>query len=259
MAKRYNSGMRFGILLALVFLVPSSSLAQWKTPWAYDGATGPDRWSELDPAYALCKAGREQSPIDIRSAQPSGAAAIRFDYRAEPLRYLINNGKTIRVNYHDAAGTGSFLVAGGKQYQLTQFHFHRPSEETVDGKPYDMEVHLMHQSNDGKVAGVVIFLKAGASNAIVQKLWDHMPQTEGGEQAIAGVDIDPTGLLPHELSHFEYMGSLSAPPCTEGVVWFVLRTPVEVSPAQIAAFARLYPHDVRPVQPLNGRIVKEGR
>jgi carbonic anhydrase len=251
--------MKFGLPLAVAILLPTTSLAQWKTPWTYDGAAGSEHWGDLDPEYSACSTGRQQSPIDIRSARKTGLPDLRFDYRREPLQYLINNGKTIRVNYHDAPDTGSVLIAGGIRYQLTQFHFHRPSEETVNGKPYDMEVHLMHESSDGKVAGVTVFLKAGAPNTTIQRIWDHMPKTEGQEHEVDSVTIDPAGLLPRNASYFMYEGSLTAPPCTEGVTWFVLKTPVEISPAQIAAFAKLYPHDVRPVQPLNGRIVKESR
>jgi carbonic anhydrase len=245
--------MKFALLIAVV-LSPLS--AQWKTPWTYEGA---DHWSSLDPDYTICNAGKEQSPIDIRNAQRANLPALRFDYHADPLKYLINNGATIRVNYHDASGTGNFLTVGDTHYQLTQFHFHRPSEEYVDGKPYAMEVHLMHQSSDGKVAGVTVFLKSGAANATVQKLWDHMPPTDSKELEIAGVTVDPAGLLPRDSAYYMYVGSITAPPCTEGVTWFVLKSPVEISPAQIDAFAKLYPHDVRPVQPLNGRLVKASK
>jgi len=257
--KRYNSGMKFACLLAAAILLPAASLAQWKTPWTYDGAAGADRWGALDPDYAVCNSGRQQSPIDIRHTAKADLPALRFEFRSEPLKYLINNGKTIRVNYHDAPGAGSFLIAGGARYRLTQFHFHHPSEETVNGRVYAMEVHFMLESSDGKPAGVAVFLEPGEPNAAVQKLWDHMPRSEGKEQEIPGVDIDPATLLPRNTAYYLYIGSVTAPPCTEGVTWFVLKTPVEVSSAQIAAFARLYPHDVRPVQPLNGRMVKESK
>jgi carbonic anhydrase len=122
-----------------------------------------------------------------------------------------------------------------------------------------MVAHFMHQSSDGKVIGVAVLLKPGNANRTVQQLWDHMPLTAGKEQEIPGVDVDPSGLLPRDLAYYIYEGSLTAPPCTEGVTWYVLKTPIEVSAGQIAAFAKLYPHDVRPPQPLNGRIVKESR
>ena len=251
--------MKFGLLIAAAILPPAMSFAQWKTPWTYDGATGADHWGALDPGYAVCNTGRLQSPIDIRDTVKADLPVLRFDFRSEPLKYLINNGKTIRVNYHEAPGAGSYLIAGDTSYRLTQFHFHHPSEETVRGKPYAMEVHFMLESNDGKAAGVTVFLKAGKPNDTIQQLWNHMPRTEGNEQEVPGVEIDPASLLPQFTSYYMYTGSVTAPPWTEGVTWFVLKTPVEVSPAQIAAFADLYPHDIRPVQPLNGRIVKESR
>jgi carbonic anhydrase len=128
---------------------PEHYVSPWKTPWTYEGA---NHWSELDPEYSACSVGKEQSPIDIRDAQKVELPPLRFEYKSGPLKYVINNGHTIRVNYHDAPGTGNFLIVGEQRYQLTQFHFHRPSEEYIHGKPYDMVVHFMHQSSDGKVA-----------------------------------------------------------------------------------------------------------
>jgi carbonic anhydrase len=238
---------------------PASSRAQWTTPWSYEGPAGPDHWGDLDPAYAACKSGHEQSPVDIRDAASTDLPALRFDYHSGPLKYLINNGYTIRENYHDAPGTGNVLTVDGKRYHLTQFHFHHPSEEWVDGKPYEMEAHLMHEAADGAVAGVTVFLKAGRPNATVERMWDHMPTTAGKEQEIAGVEINPANLLPGNAAYYTYQGSLTAPPCSESVAWFVLKTPVEVSSAEISAFAKLYPHDVRPIHPLNGRLVQASR
>jgi carbonic anhydrase len=245
------------LLVAAVIFVPAGPRAQWKTKWTYEGATGAEHWSELDPDWAACNAGKEQSPIDIRSAKKVELPAIRFEYKSGPLKYLINNGYTIRVNYHDAPGSGNFMIVGDKRYQLTQFHFHRPSEEYIHGKPYDMVAHFMHQSSDGRVVGVAVLLKAGSANATIQQLWEHMPMTKGDEQEIAGVEVNPAGLLPHDTAYYTYMGSVTAPPCTEGVTWFVLKAPMEVSMEEINAFAKLYPHDVRPIQPLNGRVVQE--
>jgi carbonic anhydrase len=247
------------VLALAALLLPTGLRAQWKTPWDYEGPRGADHWSQLDPDYALCNTGKEQSPIDIRNTEKTELPALRFESKSGPLKYLINNGHTIRVNYHDAPGTGNFLILGDKRYQLTQFHFHRPSEEYIHGKPYDMVAHLMYQSSDGKVAGVAVLLKAGSANATIRQLWDHMPKTEGKEEEILGVEVNPAGLLPRDTSHYMYVGSLTAPPCTEGVTWFVLKTPMEISAEQISAFAKLYPNDVRSPQPLNGRVVKESR
>jgi len=248
--------LRFGLLIVAAACAPAGAHAQWKTHWSYEGAKGPEHWGDLDPEYAACKAGKEQSPIDIRNAEKATLPALRFDYKSGPLKYLINNGYTIRVNYHNAPGTGDFLTVRGTRYYLTQFHFHRPSEEQINGKPYPMEVHLMHRSRDGKIVGVTVFLKVGAANATIQRIWEHMPLAKGKEEEVAGVSVDPGGLLPQDADYYTYSGSLTAPPCTEGVEWFVLKTPVDISAGQISAFAKLYPHDVRPVQPLNGRTVK---
>jgi carbonic anhydrase len=235
---------------------PSHYVSPWKTPWDYEGPRGAEHWSTLDPGYALCNLGKEQSPIDIRDTHKAKLPVLRFQYRSAPLGYVINNGHTIRVDYHDALGAGSLLVVGDKRYQLMQFHFHRPSEEYVHGSPYDMVLHLMHRAADGQVAGVAVFLKAGAANRTIQRILAHMPATEG-RLAVPSVTLDPTGMLPHDAAYYMYRGSQTAPPCNEGVTWFVLKTAVTVSAAQIAAFAALYPHDVRPLQPLNGRVIEE--
>jgi carbonic anhydrase len=260
-----RNGWISGLAVLAVSLHPADALAQraipasggWRTAWSYDGTLGPDHWGSLDPDYAACSAGHEQSPVDIASATKADLPAIRFAYKSGPMR-IINNGYTaVRVNY--PPGNGNFLTIGDTRYELTQFHFHHPSEEYVHGKPSAMAAHFMHASSDGNVVGVTVLLRAGKANATVQRLWDHMPPAPGPEHEIAGVRIDPAGLLPHELGYYTYAGSQTAPPCTEGVTWFVLKTPVEISAAEIEAFAKLYPHDVRPTQPLNGRVVKESR
>jgi carbonic anhydrase len=249
--------MTIALLAVTAVLQPAGPRAQWKTAWSYEGAKGPEHWGDLDPDYTACKSGREQSPIDIRNAKKADLPAIRFEYKNGPLK-IINNGYTaVRVNY--AAGNGNFLLVGEQRYEMTQFHFHHPSEESIHGKPYDMVAHLMHESSDGKIAGVAVLLQAGSANSTVHQLWEHMPQAPGKEEVIAGGEVDPTGLLPRDTSYYMYMGSLTAPPCTEGVTWFVLKTPVDISIQEIRTFAALYPHDVRPTQPLNRRVVKESQ
>ncbi len=248
--------MAFVLLVLAVVLVPVDAQAQWRTPWSYQGADGPQHWGDLDPEYAACKTGKEQSPIDIRSAKKAELPALRFEYKSGPLKIIDNGYTAVRVNY---AHSGDFLIVGDKRYELTQFHFHRPSEEYIHGKPYDMVIHLMHQSGDGKVAAVAVLLKAGSANPTVELLWAHMPKTVNKEEVIPGVEVNPAGLLPRDTSYYTYMGSQTAPPCTEGVTWFVLKSPMDISSGQINAFAKRYPHDVRPVQPLNGRVVKETR
>lgn len=254
------------LLTVLFVLLPAAAPAQdaqanhtyvspCRTPWTYEVPRGSDHWAELDSQYAACR-GKQQSPIDIRDTQKADLPALRFDYKPALVPYVTNNGATVRVNY-DAPGSGDFLIVGDIRYQLTQFHFHRPSEERIRGRAYDMVLHLMHQSSDGQVAGVAVLLKAGSANATLQKLWAHMPKSEGDQAA--GLQINPAEMLPSSFGYYTYMGSQTAPPCNEGVKWFVLKTPVSISPRQIAEFAKLYPHDVRAPQPLNGRIVQETR
>lgn len=238
-------------LFAAVFALLGTQ-AQWKTPWSYEGPRGPEYWAHLDPAYSACD-GKEQSPIDIRNAKLADLPPLRFEFKNGPLT-IINNGYTaVRVDY--PRGNGNLLLVGGDSYELTQFHFHHPSEEYVSGKPSDMVIHFMFQGNDGKVVGVAVLVKAGRPNETVRQLWKYMPQVAGKDHLIPHVYVNPAALLPHDASYYTYMGSITAPPCTEGVKWFVLKTSVELSSNQINTFAKLYPHDVRPPQPLNSRIV----
>jgi carbonic anhydrase len=229
-------------------------VSPWRTPWSYEGERGNDHWGDLDPQYAACK-GKAQSPIDIRNTEKTKLPALRFEYKEGPVKYVLNNGHTIRVNYY-APGSGDFLIVGDKRFQLTQFHFHRPSEEYIHGKPYDMVVHLMHEADDGQVAAVAVLLKAGSTNVAIQRIWAHMPMSEG-QVEVAGLELNPAALLPRDLGYYTYMGSQTAPPCNEGIIWIVLKTPVDISAEEISAFAALYPHDVRPLQPQNGRVVRE--
>ena len=252
----------WGLPIAAMALAPVTVAAQgtattkseWRTPWTYEGATGADHWGDLDPEYAACKTGKEQSPIDIRGATKAKLAALHFEYKSSPLEHFVNNGYTVRVNY--PAGNGNVLLVGDTRYELTQFHFHRPSEEYVDGKPSDMVIHLMHRGSDGHVVGVAVLVTAGRSNTTVDQLWAHMPKQAGAEVAAPTVEINPAGLLPTDAAYYMYQGSSTAPPCHEGVTWLVLKNPVTLDPDQIKAFAALYPHDVRPIQPLNGRVVQ---
>jgi carbonic anhydrase len=230
--------------------------SEWRTPWSYEGAAnGADHWGDLDPLYAACKTGMEQSPIDIHGAHKANLAPLRFAYTSAPLAHFVNNGYTVRVNY--PPGNGNALIVGDTRYELTQFHFHRPSEEYVDGKPSEMVIHLMHRSSDGRVVGVAVLVTEGNANATVEQLWAHMPRRAGEEENVPDIRINPAGLLPGDDAYYMYRGSLTAPPCSEGITWFVLKAPVTLAPDQIKAFADLYPHDVRPLQPLNGRVVEE--
>ena len=243
-------------LVATVLFGAAPGWAQWRTPWSYEkGPNGPEHWGDIDPDYAACKTGAAQSPIDIGHTTKTALPPLQFAFRSGPVR-IVNNGYTaVRVDYEP--GNRNTLTIGARRYELTQFHFHHPSEEELNGKRFDMNAHIMLKGDDGKIIGVSMFLKAGRANAAVAKLWEHMPLVKGSLHDVPGLTVDPAELLPSTLGYFVYAGSVSAPPCNADVVWYVLKTPVEVSRAQIEAFAKLYPHDVRPIQPLNGRAVQE--
>lgn len=220
--------------------------------WAYDGAEGPSHWGDLNPEYETCKLGRRQSPIDIRAAQKAALPPIQFNYKASPLR-IINNGHAIQINY----APGSFMFIGDKQYELQQFHFHHPSEEEVDGKAFDLAAHLVHSDAEGQLAVVAVLFTQGKANPTIEKLWQDLPSEEGKEQSIPGKTVDAAALLPRDTGYYTYEGSLTTPPCNEPVTWFVLKTPVQVSGEEVAAYSKIYPHNARQTQPLNGRKVLE--
>lgn len=247
--------------LALRFLAASvaafAEKPEWPTGWSYNGADGPERWGDLHPEYAACKLGREQSPIDIRTTVKSELPALRFVNRSGPLNIVHNGFTAVRVNY--APGNGNLLIVGEKRHEMIQFHFHQPSEEQIHGQRADMGLHLLYQDKSGAIAAVAVLLRAGAGNAVIEELWRHMPKAKCSERRIEGVEINPAGLLPGDAGYYTYRGSLTAPPCTEGIPWFVLKRAVEISREQIDAFARICPDNIRPVQPLNDRIVRESQ
>jgi carbonic anhydrase len=222
--------------------------------WDYGQSLGPSHWGELKPEFALCKNGHRQSPIDIRNPKKTDLSPIQFDYKPTPL-HIIDNGHTIMINY----GPGSFLSVGGEKYALKQFHFHRPSEETIDGKGYEMVVHLVHANLEDKLAVVAVLLQKGEDNPLVRELWNDLPKEKEKEESLDSVQIDVAGLLPADRGYYTFSGSLTTPPCTEDVTWFVLKHPVTVSAAEIEQFSKLYRHDARPTQPLYGRVVLESQ
>ena len=218
--------------------------------WSYEGATGPEHWGDLSPDYAACKTGREQSPIDIAHPVAADLPAIDFHYSASPLK-VIDNGHTVQVNY----APGSYISVSGKRYELVQFHFHHPSEEKIEGKASDLVIHLVHKDTEGRLAVVAVLFREGASNRAIKALVEHLPRSKEKEMT-AEQAIDAADLLPASRKYFGFAGSLTTPPCTEGVTWFVLRTPATLSKSELGTLAALYPHNARPVQPLNGRAVK---
>lgn len=219
--------------------------------WGYAGAVGPAHWAELDPEFSRCARGSRQSPIDIQGGIEVDLDPIAFDYHASGFR-VVDDGRTVRVD----VDAGNAIEVLGRRYELQQFHFHRPAEERIDGRPFAMVAHLEHRSADGRLAVVAVLLEPGSANPAVQAVWNNLP-LEKGEPVVARKRLEPGALLPEEHAYYTYMGSLTTPPCSEGVLWMVMRQPVQLSAAQIAIFARLYPMNARPLQQAAGRLIKQ--
>jgi carbonic anhydrase len=237
-------------------IVSASLAAEGGAHWSYAGATGPEQWGTLEHDFSRCAIGKSQSPIDIRNdvAHTTDLGPIEFSYQPSTLR-LVDNGHTIQVNY----APGSFITVGGRRYELVQFHFHKPSEEEINGKASDMVAHLVHRDREGKLAVVAVLLETGRANPLVSTLWSHLPKEKNSERVVDKVKIDATKLLPESHAYYTFTGSLTTPPCTEGVTWFVLRSSMQVSADQVARFGSVYAMNARPVQPLNGRSIEESQ
>ena len=232
----------------------ANHIAHEHAHWAYDGEFAPYRWGDMNAGFAACKSGARQSPIDIRNPVVSDVEPIQFHYEDVPLK-VRNNGHTIEVDY----APGSFILHGGARYELMQFHFHTPSEERINGRTFDMVVHLVHKSAQGKLAVVAVLLTAGKEQPMLQQVWNAMPGTPSRMRERLDVAINAKALLPADPAFYSFMGSLTTPPCTEGVQWLVMKTPVEISREQIGHFAALYPMNARPLQAHNDRLIKAGR
>jgi carbonic anhydrase len=227
--------------------------------WSYEGATGPANWGTLSAGWAPCGTGTNQSPIDIHETSRAELAAMRTKFEPATLKIVhnehvadgINNGHTIQINYTN----GDSLSVGSETFQLVQYHFHSPSEHTVHGMHHAMEMHLVHKSAEGKLAVIGVFIREGEHNAAFDPIWSNLPATKGAETHLEHVNVDVSQMLPAGSESYRYDGSLTTPPCSEGVKWIVMAHPIQMSADQIAAFRKLIHGNNRPVQPLNGRAV----
>lgn len=236
-------------------ILASSGMAQAgekAAHWGYAGKTGPGHWAELESDFSSCKLGKQQSPIDIHPGKTRNLAPIAFHY-VPTAGEIVNNGHTVQVNLDEAGTVG--LASG--DYKLVQFHFHTPSEETVNGKHYPLVAHLVHKNKEGELAVVAVLFKQGKENNALKHVFDALPAAEGEKHAVEG-NLDLAAALPGKHAYYSYMGSLTTPPCSEGVHWQVLKQPSEISGRQLAAFKKLYAMNARPLQPLNGRVIDAG-
>ncbi|WP_308633695.1 MULTISPECIES: carbonic anhydrase family protein [unclassified Massilia] len=250
-AKKAAEARRKKEAAAAAVVAAAAAAPKISNHWDYEGEFGPENWGKINPAWSQCGAGKRQSPIDIRDGMKVNLDEIDFNYR--PSDYTeVDNGKTVQVNL----ARGNFMTIGNQSYELVQFHFHRPSEEKINGKGTEMVIHLEHRGPGGKLAIVAVLLERGRANDAIQTVWNNIP-LEKNQQVASSEPLDPLELLPDRREYYTYMGSQTTPPCTENVLWLVMKQPMTASPAQMALFSRLYPLNARPVQESEGRMVKE--
>jgi len=256
--KTFLTPLFFALILGVSSASVSASDAQGKknSHWSYAGEDGPNAWGQLNQEYITCQTGKRQSPINLdasrdRRGRKGGLPTLRFRYNASPLS-VDNNGHTLQFNY----AQGSHLEAMGKTYQLKQFHLHAPSEHSIHGRPYDMEAHFVHQDEAGNLAVVGVMFLTGPRNGLLEKLLPLAP-TKVHQQTTTPVPFNGAFLLPRYHDYYHYDGSLTTPPCSEGVSWFVLKYPAYASREQIAFFKSIIQDNARPRQALNGRNISE--
>ena len=221
-----------------------------KAHWGYSGHEGPEHWGELDPEYSLCSEGKNQSPVNLTGMIESDLPPITINYKSGG-NEILNNGHTIQVNHNP----GSTITVDGNEFELKQFHFHAPSENTIEGHSYPMEAHFVHADKQGNLAVIAVMFKAGEKNAELEKAWAHMPENAGEKRALPK-SVDAKILLPHDRDYYRFNGSLTTPPCSEGVWWLVMKYFHTASKKQIDKFVHTMHHpNNRPVQPANARAI----
>jgi carbonic anhydrase len=248
--------MKAWSVLIVILMSSSACLPQQPEPasphWTYKGEEGPSHWGELDESYTTCSAGTSQSPIDVLNPSAQDLTNISFHYQPSIVN-ILNNGHTVQVNYDP----GSYIELDGTRYNVVQFHYHAPSEHTIDGVSFPAELHIVHRNADSNLAVVSILLQEGTENAAYQPFISNLP-AEPTEPKDVGVSINAIDLLPTTQMTFRYSGSLTTPPCTEGVNWLLMTTPVELSAQQLTALDSLFETgNNRPVQPINDRTLVE--
>ncbi len=238
------------ILIALAVLFFSGCAAIHKPHWGYSGQEGPENWGALDPTFSACSCGKNQSPINIAGPIEGDLPPLAF-YYSQGGQVILNNGHTVQVNYN----TGSTISVSGRTFEHKQFHFHSPSENHINGISFPMEAHFVHADESGNLAVVAVMFKVGDSHPELEKAWRHMPE-HAGEQNTLDETVSALELLPLDKDYYRFNGSLTTPPCTEGVWWLVMKESIDVSNDQIDAFSHILHHpNNRPLQPVNARIV----
>ncbi|MCJ9428294.1 carbonic anhydrase [Kordiimonas marina] len=241
-------------LAFLAGVMAVSTAASADTSWSYSGSNGQKAWGSLSPAYATCDGGAMQSPINIEGTEPAILHQLKTDYQVAPL-VLKNNRHTIVMSYP----SGSWLDVGNKRYELKSFHFHTPAEHTVVGLKFPMEIHFVHQAKDGSLAVVAVLVREGKENLAAEEIWPNLPIEPDQAIDLPNIKINARDLMPNNKTYYRYMGSLTTPPCTEGVNWYVLKTPIEFSAKQINAIKSIMGENARNQQPRNNRIILDAQ
>ncbi len=237
------------ILIGSVFFIFDAGSAAQVSDWSYSGENGPDNWARLTPDFFACS-GRNQSPINLTDFIEADLKPVKISYQSRG-HEILHNGHSVQVNYI----AGSSISIDGIQYDLQQFHFHAPSENLINGRSFAMEAHFVHQDRDDNLAVIALLFEEGAENEALSAIWRHMPRLKGEKKSLPK-PFDAATLLPQNPDYYRFNGSLTTPPCTEGVRWLVLKEPVRVSKEQVEAFAHAMHHpNNRPVQPVNARPV----
>ena len=224
--------------------------------WSYEGEGGPQAWGKLKPEFSLCALGKRQSPINIAEGTTlqGPAEAVQFNYTPSN-GTVVNNGHTIQV---DVQGENTITVRGSN-YRLLQFHFHTPSEEQIHFKRFPMVAHLVHKNDEGQLAVVALLMDLGTSHPLIDKVWTHMPLDTNDRVRMPRDVLNLNELLPTDQRYYQFIGSLTTPPCSEGVLWMVMKQPIQISKSQHKLFSQLYAFNARPIQPLNGRTVRDAQ
>ncbi len=261
--------IRIILTLTLALFSSLSFAASYNTAWSYTGDTAPQYWGKLDPTYQTCGVGKEQSPINIQQAVPTKNDDLKTFYQPAPINIIddgltqlnihgqntiVNDGHTIQLNFPQS-GPNESIKINGENYQLVQFHFHTPSETQINGKTFPLEIHFVNQNQSGDVAVIAVFVKQGAYNPALAGILKNSPTTAKQLYTFNNTMVNVPALLPKNQAHYSFPGSLTTPPCTEGLQWIVMQQPIEASAQQLAQFEKVISSNARPVQPLNDRKV----
>jgi len=269
---KLNATLIASLLLAASMNTTSfaDNTAGAKIHWSYTGKTSAKHWGALDPSFELCAHGDEQSPINIPKDEPISKDALAIHYHSTSMiivedgttdltlgkvQTVINDGHTIQLNF-PIEGTKENIVFNGSSYRLVQFHVHTPSENHVDGKAYPLEIHFVHQGENGKAAVIGVFVKEGEKNPSFEKIIAHLPNKLHTPQIVKGEHIRPLSLLPRNKHYYSFKGSLTTPPCSQGILWIVMAEPITASHEQILELKKAKGGDnARPIQSLEKRSV----